>query len=109
MGIAAWCHNRDDLMDIDPFLTTFISMVTTQVLLSAGGPLRQQSYQLLQLLLPTWENRDCVEVVLGGPADFPQLVVSCLVYLFLFFLLLLTTFPSSFELETQSNSLPGRS
>lgn len=52
-------------------------MVTTQVLLSAGGPLRQQSYQLLSLLLPTWENRDCVEVILGGPADLPQLVVSC--------------------------------
>ncbi|KAF3012637.1 hypothetical protein E8E14_010385 [Neopestalotiopsis sp. 37M] len=76
LGIAAWCHNRDDLTDIDPFLTTFISMVTTQVLLSAGGPLRQQSYQLLSLLLPTWENRDCVEVILGGPADLPQLVVE---------------------------------
>lgn len=72
-------------MDIDPFLTTFISMVTTQVLLSAGGPLRQQSYQLLQLLLPTWQNQDCVEVVLGGPADFPQLVVSCPDHLFFLF------------------------
>lgn len=96
MGIAAWCHNRDDLMDIDPFLTTFISMVTTQLLLSAGGPLRQQSYQLLQLLLPTWENRDCVEVVLGGPADFPQLVVSCPGRFFFLSLFLFTS--SSFSI-----------
>ncbi|KAI0006623.1 fungal-specific transcription factor domain-containing protein [Xylariaceae sp. FL0662B] len=75
-GIVAWCQSRGDLIDVDPFLTTFISMIATQVVLSGRGDERRQSYLLLERLLPSWESENAVEVVLGGSVALPRLIVE---------------------------------
>ncbi|KAH8197443.1 hypothetical protein TruAng_008374 [Truncatella angustata] len=75
-GIAAWCQNRSDLEDIDPFLTTFITMVATQVVLHSRGEWRQKSYQILERLLPPCVSQNSVEVILGGSAALPRLIME---------------------------------
>lgn len=75
-GITAWCQSRSDFTDVDPFLTTLVSMMATQVVIHAGGELRRQSYEVLERLLPPWENQNSVEVVLGGPVALPRLIVG---------------------------------
>lgn len=72
----AWFRSRDDLTDVDPFLTTYISMIATQVVLSSRGDERRQSYLLLEKLLPSWDSQNAVEVVFGGSVAIPRLIVS---------------------------------
>ncbi|KAI6083314.1 fungal-specific transcription factor domain-containing protein [Hypoxylon rubiginosum] len=75
-GIVAWFRSRDDLTDVDPFLTTYISMIATQVVLSSRGDERRQSYLLLEKLLPSWDSQNAVEVVFGGSVAIPRLIVE---------------------------------
>lgn len=75
-GVIAWVQCRQELGEIDPFLTTLLSMIGSQCVLHMRGHFRQQSYRLLEALSPLWVNHDAVDVVFGCSVDLPQLIVS---------------------------------
>lgn len=69
-------HNVSRNSEIDPFLTTLLSMIASQCVLHMRGDFRQQSYRLLETLSPLWVNHGAVDAVLGCSVDLPQLIVS---------------------------------
>ncbi|OTA67965.1 hypothetical protein K449DRAFT_461915 [Hypoxylon sp. EC38] len=75
-AIVAWFQSRDDFADVDPFLTTFISMIACQAALHAKGEWRRRSHVLLDRLLPLSGSQNAIEVVFGGYAALPQLIVE---------------------------------
>lgn len=51
-------------------------MVATNVLLhTPAGSSREESYQILEMLMPNWVTCNAVEVMLGGSVILPQLIV----------------------------------
>ncbi|KAI1078993.1 aldehyde dehydrogenase family-domain-containing protein [Whalleya microplaca] len=76
-GTLAWIRSRQDCSDVDPFLTSVLSMIATQVLLHNPGATRNRSHQFLDEIADLRSNNPAsVDVIFGCSLDLPQLIIE---------------------------------
>lgn len=75
----AWLRAHRNSSTIDPFLTSVMIMIATQVILHMPGAFRERTYHLLESIIPLDRRSASVDVIFGCSLDLPKLMVGSII------------------------------